>query len=34
MTLRKRNDLLDSRESHWIIKIDTVYPKGLNRRYE
>ena len=26
--------LLDSRESHWISTMETVYPKGLNSRYE
>ncbi len=26
--------LLTSREGHWIKTLDTVYPKGLNSRYE
>ncbi len=27
-------DKLTSRESHWISTLETVYPKGLNSRYE
>ena len=26
--------LLDTRESHWISTMDSVYPKGLNSRYD
>ena len=31
---KTRDDLLDPRESFWINTLDTVYPKGLNSRYE
>ncbi len=27
-------NLLTERESHWISTLETVYPKGLNSRYE
>ena len=27
-------DLLLTREAHWILTLDTVYPKGLNSRYD
>ena len=31
---KTQRDMLTDRESHWIKTLDTVYPKGLNSRYE
>ena len=31
---KTQRDTLTDRESHWIKTLDTIYPKGLNSRYE
>lgn len=36
ITILEKTDTesLTARESHWIATLETVYPKGLNSRYE